>query len=159
MNRKIFKSRDNVLIDGVLSGIAEYFNIDPTLVRLAFAFYFIFFSINCVLFYIFAALIMPRKQVIVDELNANFPLKRMSNLRKQVKEKPVEKKPSEEKTVEETEQEEIVDKDEEVGAIYLRPEYIEGEGTGADYEKEIKEIHVPLDQTPPQITTSVIPKT
>jgi phage shock protein C len=32
--QRLFRSRDNVLISGVAGGIAEYFNIDPTLVRL-----------------------------------------------------------------------------------------------------------------------------
>ncbi len=32
--RRLYRSRKNVLIAGVAGGIAEYFNIDPTLVRL-----------------------------------------------------------------------------------------------------------------------------
>ena len=162
MNRKIFKSRDNVLVDGVLGGIAEYFDVDPTLVRLAFVFGLIFLSIDFILFYIFAAIIIPRRPVIVnDELQNNVPLKNMSvDLKKPVEEvKPQET---------EIQSEEIVTENEEVEAIYLRgsesieetkPEDIHEEvDEGADYEKAIKETHVPLDQTPSQVVTATIPK-
>lgn len=162
MNRKIFKSRDNVLVDGVLGGIAEYFDIDPTLVRLAFVFGLIFLSIDFILFYIFAAIIIPRRPVIVnDELQNNVPLNNMSvDLKKPVEEvKPQET---------EIQQEENITETEEVEAIYLRNSNdIEENKTanihedldeGADYEKVVKETHVPLDQTPPQVITSTISK-
>ena len=34
MGKKLYKSNKNKILDGVCGGIAEYFNIDPTLVRL-----------------------------------------------------------------------------------------------------------------------------
>ena len=34
MNKRLYKSNMNKMLDGVCGGIAEYFNIDPTLVRL-----------------------------------------------------------------------------------------------------------------------------
>ena len=34
MEKKLYKSSKNKMIDGVCAGIAEYFNIDPTLVRI-----------------------------------------------------------------------------------------------------------------------------
>ena len=37
MNKRLYKSRDEKMIDGVCGGIAEYFDIDPTLVRLIWA--------------------------------------------------------------------------------------------------------------------------
>lgn len=162
MNRKIFKSRDNVLVDGVLGGIAEYFDVDPTLVRLAFVFGLIFLSIDFILFYIFAAIIIPRRQVIVnDELQNNVPLNNMSVDLK----KPVEEVKHQETEIQ---QEENITETEEVEAIYLRNSNdIEETKTaniheeldeGADYEKVVKETHVPLDQTPPQVITSTIPK-
>ena len=162
MNRKIFKSRDNVLVDGVLGGIAEYFDVDPTLVRLAFVFGLIFLSIDFILFYIFAAIIIPRRQVIVnDELQNNVPLNNMSVDLK----KPVEEVKHQETEIQ---QEENITETEEVEAIYLRNSNdIEETKTaniheeldeGADYEKVVKETHVPLDQTPPPVTTSTIPK-
>ena len=34
MNKRMYKSNENKMVDGVCGGIAEYFDIDPTLVRL-----------------------------------------------------------------------------------------------------------------------------
>lgn len=35
MSKRLYKSNVNKIISGVCGGIAEYFNIDPTIVRLA----------------------------------------------------------------------------------------------------------------------------
>ena len=35
MERRLYRSRTEKMIAGVCGGIAEYFNIDPTIVRLA----------------------------------------------------------------------------------------------------------------------------
>lgn len=59
MQKKLYKSSKDVKIDGVCAGIAEYFNIDPTLVRLA-AVAICFAGGSGVLAYIIAAIIMPR---------------------------------------------------------------------------------------------------
>ena len=85
--------------------------------------------------------------------------------------KPVEEvKPQETEiqSEEEIQPEENVVETEEVEAIYLRgSESIEETkhednheevDEGADYEKVVKETHVPLDQTPPQVITATIPK-
>lgn len=34
MEKRLYKSRENKMIDGVCAGIADYLNLDPTLVRL-----------------------------------------------------------------------------------------------------------------------------
>lgn len=34
MNKKLYRSKDNVKISGVCAGIAEYFNVDATIIRL-----------------------------------------------------------------------------------------------------------------------------
>ena len=62
MEKRLYKSNKNEMIDGVCAGIAEYFNIDPTLVRLAWAIF------TCVggagiLAYIIAAIIIPKQEV------------------------------------------------------------------------------------------------
>jgi phage shock protein C len=36
-SRKLYRSRNNRLIFGVCAGLAEFFGIDPTIVRLVFA--------------------------------------------------------------------------------------------------------------------------
>lgn len=59
MEKKLYKSSKNKMIDGVCAGIAEYFNIDPTLVRLG-AVAVTFLGGSGILAYIIAAIIMPR---------------------------------------------------------------------------------------------------
>ena len=56
--KRLVKSNQNRLICGVCGGIAQYFNIDPTIIRLA----WVVFSLaggSGVLAYIIAAIIMP----------------------------------------------------------------------------------------------------
>ena len=59
MGKRLYKSRTDKKIDGVCAGIGEYFDIDPTLVRLVWA-----LAILCagtgLLAYIVAAIVMPR---------------------------------------------------------------------------------------------------
>lgn len=60
MEKKLTKSIDKMLA-GVCGGIAEYFNLDPTMVRLAYAFLTIFSAgFPGVLLYIVAMLVMPQ---------------------------------------------------------------------------------------------------
>ena len=59
MGKKLYKSNTNKMLDGVCGGIAEYFNIDPTLVRLGWV-VFCALGGSGVLAYIVAALIIPR---------------------------------------------------------------------------------------------------
>jgi phage shock protein C len=59
MEKKLYKSNKNKMIDGVCGGIAEYFNVDPTLVRLATV------ALTCfvgggLIAYIVCAIIVPR---------------------------------------------------------------------------------------------------
>ncbi|MCL2851675.1 MAG: PspC domain-containing protein [Defluviitaleaceae bacterium] len=62
MHRKLYKSRRNVKVDGVCAGIGDYFNIDPTLVRIV-VFVMILFSniFPGLLAYLVAAIIIPRE--------------------------------------------------------------------------------------------------
>ena len=57
MNKRLYKSRDKKL-DGVCAGVAEYLNIDPTLIRLAWAVFTLCGGAG-VIAYIVAALIIP----------------------------------------------------------------------------------------------------
>ena len=66
MKKKLYKIDEGKRIDGVWGGIAEYFDIDATLVRLC---WIIFCALggSGVLAYIIAAIVMPRKPKIVKE--------------------------------------------------------------------------------------------
>lgn len=60
MEKKLYKSNTNKVLDGVCGGIGEYFNIDPTLVRLAWV-VFCALGGSGLLAYIIMALIIPRQ--------------------------------------------------------------------------------------------------
>ncbi|MBQ1394604.1 MAG: PspC domain-containing protein [Lachnospiraceae bacterium] len=58
LDKKLYKSSTNKMLAGVCGGIAEYFGVDPTWIRLA----WVIFSMTGgagVLAYIVAALIIP----------------------------------------------------------------------------------------------------
>jgi len=58
MQKKLYKSKTDKKLCGVCGGIAEYFDIDPTLVRLAWV-AFTLFGGSGILAYIIAAIVMP----------------------------------------------------------------------------------------------------
>jgi len=60
MNKKLYKSNSDKKIDGVCAGIAEFFEIDSTIVRLIWVLVALFAG-SGILLYIIAALVMPRK--------------------------------------------------------------------------------------------------
>ncbi len=55
--KKLFRSSTNRMISGVCGGIAEYLNVDPTVIRLLWVIFSIF-GVG-ILVYIAAAIIMP----------------------------------------------------------------------------------------------------
>ncbi len=60
MEKKLYKSNTDKKLCGVCGGIAEYLNIDSTVVRLVMVFAAVFASCG-LLAYILAAIIMPQK--------------------------------------------------------------------------------------------------
>lgn len=58
MKKKLCKSRKNKIIDGVCAGVADYFNIDPTIVRLITVIFCCFKGAGFLL-YIIACIVMP----------------------------------------------------------------------------------------------------
>ena len=64
--KKLYKSKTDEKIAGVCGGIAEYFGIDSTLIRIAWALLFLCAGTG-LLAYIVCALVMPEKPVnIID---------------------------------------------------------------------------------------------
>ena len=57
MNKKLYRSNTNRMLCGVCGGIGEYFNIDPTIVRLLWA--LLACSGTGLLAYLIAAVIIP----------------------------------------------------------------------------------------------------
>ena len=62
MEKRLYKSNQNKMIDGVCGGIAEYFGVDPTVVRLLWALFSLMGG-SGILAYIIAAIIIPRNPV------------------------------------------------------------------------------------------------
>jgi phage shock protein C len=58
MNRRLYRCRDNKMLAGVAGGVAEYFDLDPSLVRILFV-VSIFFGGIGLLLYIGMAIIVP----------------------------------------------------------------------------------------------------
>lgn len=57
--KKLCKSKSNKMIAGVCGGVAEYLNVDPTIVRLIWVCLFLAGGLGLPL-YIIAAIIMPQ---------------------------------------------------------------------------------------------------
>ena len=60
MKKRLYKIEQGKKIDGVCGGIAEYFDIDPTIIRLAWIL-FTAFAGSGIIAYIVAAIVMPKK--------------------------------------------------------------------------------------------------
>ena len=58
MNKRLFKSNHDKMLNGVCGGIAEYFDIDPTLVRLGWVL-FCAMGGSGFLAYLIAAIVIP----------------------------------------------------------------------------------------------------
>jgi len=65
MTKRLYRSKDNHYIGGVCGGIAEYFNIDPTLVRLGLL-VFALMGGSGVLAYIIAWCVIPEHPGYID---------------------------------------------------------------------------------------------
>ena len=63
MNKRLMRSNDRVFA-GVCGGLAEYFDFDPTMVRLAYAFLTLFTAFSGLIFYFVLGLVMPEKNYL-----------------------------------------------------------------------------------------------
>ena len=65
MKKLLYKSETNRKVDGVCAGVAEYFDVDPTLVRAGFAFVTIVTGVlPGLIAYFVMAIIMPKETEI-----------------------------------------------------------------------------------------------
>jgi len=62
--RRLYRSRDERMLAGVAGGLAEYFNIDPTIVRLLFVFFTLTGGPGAVA-YLVMALVVPEEPLDV----------------------------------------------------------------------------------------------
>ncbi len=64
MKKRLYKIEEGKKIAGVCGGIAEYFDIDPTLIRLAWILFSAFVG-SGIIAYIIAAIVMPKKSDVM----------------------------------------------------------------------------------------------
>ena len=69
MNRRLYRCRDNRILAGVAGGVAEYFDLDPTAVRVLW-FLSIFLGGLGILLYIGMAIIVPNEPIALGEPGA-----------------------------------------------------------------------------------------
>jgi phage shock protein C len=64
MQKRLFRSNENRVLGGILGGIGEYFNIDPTVIRLGFVVLALVTAVfPCLIGYFIAYLIIPEQRV------------------------------------------------------------------------------------------------
>ena len=68
MQKKLYRSRNDQKIAGVCAGLAEYINIDPTVIRLIWA--LVALSGAGVVAYIVCALVIPEKPDDINVIDA-----------------------------------------------------------------------------------------
>ena len=66
MEKKLYKIEEGKKLDGVCGGIAEYFNVDPTLIRLGWALVTLCTAGIGIIGYVVCAVIMPKKSEIIQ---------------------------------------------------------------------------------------------
>ncbi len=60
MEKRLYRSRSNRVLGGVCGGFGEYFNIDPTIIRLATLLLILFGGLS-IWVYIIALIVMPNE--------------------------------------------------------------------------------------------------
>ena len=69
--KKLYRSRDNRVLGGICGGLGEYFDIDPTLVRVLFVFgAFLGFPGALVLIYLLMLILIPQETLPVAAVEA-----------------------------------------------------------------------------------------
>jgi phage shock protein C len=76
-SKRLYRTREGRVVAGVCAGLAAYFGIDPTLVRLAFALFTIFGGAG-VLLYLVAWIVIPEDDGDGSSIAENFVSKRRS---------------------------------------------------------------------------------
>ena len=66
--KKLYRSRDNRMIAGICGGLGEYFNMDPTLIRLAVVFLTLWLG-GGLLLYLIGWFVIPEEPETTQEEN------------------------------------------------------------------------------------------
>ena len=65
MQKKLYKIEEGRKLDGVCGGLAEYFGVDPTLIRLVWALVTLSTAGVGLIGYLICAVIMPKKSEVI----------------------------------------------------------------------------------------------
>lgn len=69
--QKLYRSRENRMLGGVCGGLGEYFDIDPTLLRVLFVFgAFLGIPGALLLIYLVMLILVPQRPEVVTEIQA-----------------------------------------------------------------------------------------
>ncbi len=71
MTKKLYKVENDKKLMGVCGGLAEYFNIDPTIVRIAWVILTLLSVGTGILIYVICALLFPNKSEVISTNNNN----------------------------------------------------------------------------------------
>ncbi|MEG1504447.1 PspC domain-containing protein [Enterococcus sp. 22-H-5-01] len=95
MQKRLQKSRSNVVLTGTLAGIAEFFGIDPTIVRVIYVFLSFGLIGAPVILYILLALLIPAGSRKSDSYGHNNPYYGNNNYNKFEKKSSTQRKKAE----------------------------------------------------------------
>ena len=70
MQKRLYKNDKDGQIMGVCQGIAEYFDVDPSLVRIGFVLSVLLLGFG-IIFYIVLGIILPEKEQIIKQKQEN----------------------------------------------------------------------------------------
>lgn len=67
-NKRLYKSKQNKVVAGVLGGIGEYFNVDPVILRVGYIVISAFaWFVPGIVAYILMAIVIPERPLVVHE--------------------------------------------------------------------------------------------
>ena len=69
-NKKLYRTEDNKILAGVCGGVAEYFNLDPTLIRVLWVAVSLFAGAGVILYIIMAIIVPVKSQVVSGNISS-----------------------------------------------------------------------------------------
>ena len=71
-NKKLYRSKEDRIIFGVMGGFGKYFDVDPTILRVIYVVFAIFTAcLPGILAYVLMALIIPEEPKVADQKTEN----------------------------------------------------------------------------------------
>ena len=69
-NKKLYRTEDNKMLAGVCGGVAEYLNLDPTLVRVLWVAVSLFAGAGVILYIVMAIIVPVKSQVVSGNISS-----------------------------------------------------------------------------------------